>query len=489
MNNKTKIIKIDQSFSDYKIPQFEESINKSKGWVEYGEDNQFPYYLISLIAKSPRHASIVKKKAMLIGGRGFLKVNLQSDTMEFIANKKNEYDLEEILSKISYDLELFGGFALNIIWSKDRTKISEINYIDVSKLRVAIPDPDQPDEEKYFICDGWENTRKYSPVLYDAFSTVNRKQASQILYVKGHRAGTEFYAQPDYLPAIYWMEMELKISEYHLSQIIRGFHPSFHINWPIGNSAGDEEMDELVRRLKMQFSGSTNAGESFISFSEDENKPTITPIQENSSDEKFIGLDELIEKGILHSHRVNNPELFGIQDRNAGKLGNAKSDRIESMMEFEIDYVIPQQRILEKIINKIAAINGLTDKLSINKYTDAYKKVGTDSSTDILNIISNQFITPRQKYYMLMSLNYDHNVSSNLSGYTDAYNEKNTNNNSNTSSVIKQHKHNFADTSNDGPADIHQNCRCYIEDDIFISESDCCDECDAARSEWNDKNK
>lgn len=423
--NKNFIIKLEQNFAKHEIPQFIEKINKAKGWVNYGSDNLFPYYLISLIAKSARHASILKKKAMLVGGRGFVTTNLNMETMMFLANSKNDDDLETILSKVAYDLELFGGFALNIIWSKDRTKITEINYIDVSKLRVALPDPEGPANqvEGYWISDGWENIQKYPPVLYPGFSTVNTKQASQILYVKGHRAGTEYYAQPDYLPGIFWMEMEWKISEYHLASITNGFHPSFHINWPVGANMGDEEMEELVRRLKAQFGNSVNAGESFISFAEDEMKPTITPIEANASDERYIQLNDIIETGILHAHRVNNPSLFGI--KTPGELGgNGADERLQSMQEFEIDYVIPQQQIIEKIFNKIARINGIKDKLIINTYTDSYKKVGDVSQ--VLSVISNKDITNEQKYFLLISMNYTHDLASKLSGYHDGHNLKST---------------------------------------------------------------
>lgn len=421
-NSKNTIVKVEQTFNGVQIPQFSERIDKQKGWVRYGADNLFPYYLISLLAKSPRHAAIVKKKAMLVGGRGFITQNLNSDTMMFLLNSKNECDLETILAKVAYDLEVFGGFYLNLIWSKDRTRISEINYIDASKVRVAPIDKDSkyPQQENYWWSDGWEDIRKYPPVLYSGFSTINRKEASQILYVKGHRGGTEYYAQPDYLPAIYWMEMEWKISEYHLASIVNGFHPSFHINWPIGANASDEEMDELVARLKQQFGNSINAGESFISFMEDENKPTITPIEANTSDERFIQLDEIIEKGILHSHRVNNPELFGIMV--PGKLGNSQGERTQSMIEFEIDYIIPQQQIIEKVFNRIARINGITDRILIKRYSDSYKKVGGDSVNDVLAIISSQTITPEQKYYLLTSLNYTHELSANLSGWREGNN-------------------------------------------------------------------
>ena len=149
--NKQDIIVLDHKFNGIEIPQFAEKIHKTKGYVSYGEDNLFPYYLISLIAKSPRHAAILKKKASLIGGRGFITTNLSPETMLFLANSRNDNDMEEILAKISYDFELFGGFYLNIFWSKDRTKIVEVNYIDPSKVRIVPEEPDSkyPQITKY----------------------------------------------------------------------------------------------------------------------------------------------------------------------------------------------------------------------------------------------------------------------------------------------------------------------------------------------------
>lgn len=408
-----KFFRIENQEFSVEIPEYIEKYNK-KGWVNYGVDNLYPQYLISLVSKSSRHASILKKKAMLVGGRGFIKDSLSENALLFIKNSKNEDDLDTILAKISYDFEMSGGFFLNLIWSKDRKYITEINYIDFSKVRIKPENEDGP--EGYFICDGWEDIRKYTPVLYPSFSTINRKEASQILYVKSHRPGTEYYSQPDYKPGVFWMEMEWKISEYHLSSIKNGFHPSYHINWPFGSSASDEEVEDLVSRLKMDFSNAVNAGEPFITINDDETKPQITPIEHNSSDERYISIDKIIESSILHAHRVNNPALFGVEV--AAKLGDTSGDdRIQSIQEFEIDYVIPQQRIIEKVINRIAKINGIYEEFKINKYSDSYKKVGADSVKDVLAIIESESLQPEQKYHLLVSLNYSDDLSMKLSGY------------------------------------------------------------------------
>jgi len=490
MSNKSRIIKFEnenftklETFAKIDIPQFEEKENKTKGWINYASDNKFPYYLISLLAKSPIHSAILKKKAMLIGGRGFITTNVGTDTMFFLKNSRNSLDLEEILHRVAYDFELFGAFALNIIWSKDRESISEINYIDPAKLRVAIPDPEKPEVESYFISDGWENIKKYPPIKYDGFSTINRKSASQILYVKDHRAGTEFYGQPEYLAGIFWMEIQIAISQFHLANISNGFHPSFHINWPIANNLSDEEMDVLVSRLKNQFQGSINAGETFLTIQDSENAPTITPIQANTSDERFIQLQETIERSILQSHRVNNPELFGIMTE--GSLGGGKNERMDSMEEFEIDYVIPKQQILEKIFNKLARINGITDRLYINKYSDQYKKIDK-STAEVLSIMTAE-ITPEQKYHLLIANSYTHLLASKLSGYTEGNNQKEEGNITPKSGTQSHtHNHKFLNiTENDGVAEIHPNCRCQIRNNLFITEPGCCDYCAEMRDDWN----
>lgn len=484
----SNIIKIDnqnfkavQEFTKVPLPQFEEKENKQRGWISCGVDNKFPYYLTSLLAKSPIHAAIVKKKSMLIGGRGFITTNIGTDTIFFLKNSRNSMDLDEILHKVAYDFEVFGAFALNIVWSKDRESISEINYIDVSKLRIAIPEEGENDEiESYWISDGWENIKKYPPIKYDGFSTVDRSSASQICYVRDHRAGTEWYGQPEYLSGIFWMEMQIQVSQFHLANVNNGFFPSFHINWPIPQNFSEEELETLQNRLRQQFQGSINAGESFITIQDNDSAPTITAIEANTSDDRFVNIQDMTERNILQSHRVNNAELFGLSQE--GKLGTTKGERLESMQEFEIDYVIPKQQILEKVFNKLARINGITDKLYINKYSDQYKKVGSDSATEILAIISNKDITPKQKYYLLTSLNYTHDLASNLSGYYDGNNLKTVKKDDkqpNTKSV-KNNKFDDSDFE-----EIHLNCRCRIEDGVFITEDDCCDDCQEAADDYN----
>jgi len=409
------------NFSAVSIPTPSEKVNKTKNWVEWGTDNQYPTYLISLANKSSLHASILKQKSMLIGGDGWSKTNLSPEATLFLKNVYNEDDLDELLFKVAMDLELYGGFYLNLIWSKDRQKIAEINYIDPSKVRIAAPDAEEkyPQNENYWISDGWENVTKYPPVLYPGFSTVNKKKRSQILYVKEYRPGTEWYGRPEYEPGIRWIELEWEISNFHLNNVKNGFHPSMHVNFPIGQPSNEESF-EIIKRLKGQYQGSDQAGNVMVTFSMDKDTAaTFDPIELNASDTRFLMLNEQVTNGIIKAHRVVDPELFGIQV--PGSLGS-RANLLESLEIFQTQYSQPKQRVIEKTFNWIRRINGIPDNLLINKYSPQFSKITTNMG-DVLQILQSS-ITAEQKYHLLVQNDYDHKTAANLTGYTEGNNQK-----------------------------------------------------------------
>jgi len=395
-------------------PLFNESFDRG-GWVKFGIDNLAPQKLIELMNRSSLHNSILKSKAMMMGGNGFIKENLSVGALNFIKNVYNKEDLEEIVSKISYDFELYGSFALNVIWSKDRTKIAEINYIDVSKVRIETPEPgfDIDDIKGYYVSQKWDIIKKYPPVLFPAFSKTDRSQASQILYVKEHRPGFEFYGEPEYLSAVNWIELEWNISEFHNQSVKQGFHPSMIINFNEGIPS-DEEMRKMIGRLRGEYEGANNSGKVIFTFaSSAENAPTITPIQLNDSDERFIQLYDKINDSIYKGHRVTNPVIFG--QIIPGKLGT-KDEMLESLAIFQSNYITPKQRTIEKVINKLARINGITDELFLSKYAIEFNKV-TAGIENTVSICSNDKLTPEQKFYILIYSGFEKEESINLSGF------------------------------------------------------------------------
>lgn len=424
--NKNNILQV-MGFDKVQLPQFKEYINKQKEVVYFGEDNLFPQYLHSLLAKSPLHSSITTQKARMTGGYGFLKTNIQPSTQMFLDNYRNEYNLDEILYRVAYDLEVYGAFAINPVWSKDRKSITEINYIDVSKLRVQAPDEEHkyPQIENYWISDGWENTRKYPAVLYQGFSTRSKKRSQQIYYVKDQRAGQEYYGVPEYLSAIRWMEIDWLVGDFHMNNINNGFAPSYIVSLPFMGGS-DEERASLAQRMKIDLEGSTNAGRWFLNYAMEDGQTTqFEPIEMNNSDGRFMILKDGSQESILLAHRVTHPVLFIGDIMSPGSLGG-KSEILEALELFQNAYITPKQNILEKVFNRLARINGITDNLIVKRYSEEFRKVDTSlkDTLDVLTSNNQETLSIEQKYWILTANGYNPEVAAKITGYTDGVNQK-----------------------------------------------------------------
>jgi len=354
----------DFDYNRDKAPQYRESISRA-GFVNYGIDNLYPDFLVSLMNRSAKHNSILKRKTNMIAGNGWQTEGLDSIALRFLANIHNEFNLNEIVYRSAYDLEIFGGFSLQIIYSKDKKSIAEINYLPHNKIRLS-------DCKKYaFYSDDWNNTRKYTPVKYPLFDPKN-PVSTQILYYKEYRPGVEYYSQPGYISSVNWITLEYEISAFHLNQVNNGFAPGMIINFTNGVPT-DDEMREVIRQLQADFESARNAGKTMFLFSDGEDRAAkITPVQLNDSDTRFIQLNSEITQGILTGHEITNPIIMGIAI--PGELG-AKNEYLESIEVFQAVYVETKQMQIEKVYNKLLRFNGATTNLELKKYELDIQKI------------------------------------------------------------------------------------------------------------------
>ena len=123
---------------------------RGRDWIEYGTEdwrNLYPQFLIDLYYSSSITAAIVNSSSEMIAGEDLIIEDEDERDLEarvklenFMNRANGNESLHEVIKKLSFDFKLQGGFALNIVWSKDRTQIAEVYHVDVSKLRCARPD-------------------------------------------------------------------------------------------------------------------------------------------------------------------------------------------------------------------------------------------------------------------------------------------------------------------------------------------------------------
>jgi hypothetical protein len=325
------------NFHDNVLPVFKE--NKAKGYVTFGADNLYPEFLIELFNKSPKHNAIVSSKASYISGVG-TKVFGQNTVDIAKAEAKikaiNAYEtLDQVKGKIAYDLELFNGYCLEIIWNKAKTAIAEIYHIPFKNIRKGL-------EGEYVYCEDWTD-RKAEQVHYQPFNATTRESKS-LYYCQFYRPGQGEYPLPDYIGALKYIEVDTEISNYYLNSIKNGFTAQTHIQLFKGIPT-PEEARSTARRFKENYQGTDNAGGLIIQYNDPQEKESvISNLQPSDFDKQFDLLNKTVQQEIFVAHKVNSPMLFGV--RVEGQLGG-RSEMIEAYEMFQQSYIEPRQQKID----------------------------------------------------------------------------------------------------------------------------------------------
>lgn len=335
-------------FSSIEIPKFSESIDRNE-WVKYGADNLYPNFLLELYKNSPIHHAVVDSKTEMITGDKMLS---KSEPMAVINQVNDDGEsIQDVFAKAALDFILFGGFSLNIIWTRDRENIAEIYHVDFSRIRCSKMNDDDIVENYYYSHD-WTNIRKYPIQKFDRF---NQKKGdySQIFYYKSYSPNLNYYPLVSYSGCINAISIEKQIFEFHKNNLENGLMPGLWLNMNNG-IPDDEEQDVIVRSLEEQYSGATNAGRPIISFNESkELAPEIVQIPKGDNDSYYNILIDSVQKAILSGHRVSSPELFGVMQ--AGKLGSGK-EIVEHAEFFRLTVIQPIQNELLKQFNRLMSL-------------------------------------------------------------------------------------------------------------------------------------
>ena len=357
------------TFSIDKTPDIAPKFAETRAdWIPYGKDNNYPAFLLDLANNSSKHNSLIKKKVNMMAGEGFEKTPA---VLDFLANVNGKEDANEIGFKLANDLATYGGYALAVTWSNDGNTVARYSYVDYTRVREAktqdldteVGRMQEKGVDFYYISSDWTQPKKekHRPELIQGFDPNYKKEKTQLFYVTEYRSGCDYYTLPDYLPALNWIQLDYEISNFHLSSVRNGFTPSMIIS-NRGGVPSEEKQKEYKKQLKKQYSGSDNASQVFVTFSKNaDTSPEFIPINLNSSDERFLQLEQEIQQNIIIAHGAS-PIVAGVAV--SGKLGSS-DEVIESEQVFQKNVIDAKQKLIEKTFNKILKVNGIQEEIKL----------------------------------------------------------------------------------------------------------------------------
>lgn len=362
-----------------------EKFNKEGEYVKNGEDNLFPQHLIDLYNRSSVHASCVNAIVEGVVGGG-LTANDESyiDKANYTGESWND-----IFAKAALDFKLHGSFALEVIYTTDRSRIAEVYHIDYSYVRAQEKDH-RGHIPGYYVSAKWKNKKRFTTgvddddILYlPVYNPLLRaEQPSQVYVYHNYRPGQEYYALPDYVAALRVIELDTEIDNFHTNNIKNGLAPSLAITTFTNGS--DDQLRAIEEQLNANYGGTDNAGSlMYMDVASRDDAPIITPIQPNNTDTYYTDINDLVMQKLLTAHRITSPMILGIKTE--GQLGG-RTEVLDAYILLQNIVLAPMQQDLLKCFEKLLAFNYPDIVLGIEQkklYDDGTEEVEivTDADT------------------------------------------------------------------------------------------------------------
>ena len=325
--------------------------HKRQDWVNAGKNNLLFDELIEVsTGYSSTHTSILRTKIDTISGT---KIELTGTLINY-----TDKQLGELIDQLTADLETVGGCAIEVIRSKAGT-ILELNHIPIQYLRYQKADEKNQIYGMYYSRN-WAYSRKYIPT-YIPFYNKDSKDARSVYLIKKYWSGNPYTILPEYYPALNWIKIDNKISNFHYNNLANGLNPGLIIS--MNNGIPDDTIQQkIVDGLEAKYKDADNAGKLLVMFNKDkEHAPEITQLEGNQMHEMFLLLSEQVTQQILTAHRLTNPSLAGLAT--PGKLAGT-TDLPNSWALFKENVILPSQTLLETGVNELLGTVGASIKIT-----------------------------------------------------------------------------------------------------------------------------
>ena len=336
-----------------------ETVVRGKDFVEWGDGNAYPDYLLELTKTVPTLRSIINGTVdFIVGDEVTLAHPLRDGWKPGQVNMRGDTIAEQV-EDLARDYETYGGYALQII--RDFAgRVAETYYIDLRFLRT------NKEGDVFWYSEKWAERGKKDAIMYPAFrwDTVEKwatmtdeernRNASSILYVK--TTHSQVYPMPVYAASVKACEIERMVDDYHLCSLENGFNPSVIINFNNGIPT-DQMKKEIEEQVMEKAGGAYNAGRIILSWNPNkESATTFETLPITDFGDKYKALAENSREKIFTAFRAY-PNIFGLSTATGFSIEEFDS----AFKLYNRTSVRPVQRMIadsyEKIYGQVGILN------------------------------------------------------------------------------------------------------------------------------------
>lgn len=378
--------------------------DSSRGWVNWGQKNDYPQKLSELYVNSIVHKSCVDFAVTAILGDGVDYEAMNMNKSEFMPNYQQTWD--DLIRCISLDYVIYGTYAFQIIRNKDGRTFSYYHQ-PVSSIRASKRDEDG-NINTYWICKDWTATGKYPPIEIDRFGFQDEetiKSGKPYLFVyETYTPDLDYYTMPYYIGGVKAIQTELELIRYDLRAVKNNFSANGFLVLP--RVEDERERQQLLNKIKESFVGADNANSLVVTFADgitEENIAKFVKIDKESNNVNLFSESNSrnIDR-IVTAHRIPSKALIGMPTDSASLGGDGNQLNV-SWNLYNNTIATSNRNTIIRTINKMFKMNGIDTQLilkpldfsllvednvsvqsteqaigNINKITDIEKKVVND---------------------------------------------------------------------------------------------------------------
>jgi hypothetical protein len=340
-------------FREAKIPLPIEKQKAGQSWISWGEQNDYPQFLVGLFYNSSIHQGIVNSKVKYIASSGLDAQTTDVQKWELIKKNGNApFSLDEISLMVAKDFELLDSFA--IMFKKNPiSKFWDAHHVSTELVRKG------EDSSFFYYSENWKernqteektgfkkikNIEDLSLEDKECLLYVSSRSKQHILDEKTGLLTKSVYPIPSYSGAIKSIMASIEMNYFRYSEVVNSFKGGTMINIPTGAPDNEHDKKKLIAQLKGEATERDKQGGIVVTFSRgSENAPTVTQINGNNLDQRYLLTQESIIDDIMVGHSVISPTLFSI--KTAGQLGG--SSELETAYQlFMNNYALERQKII-----------------------------------------------------------------------------------------------------------------------------------------------
>jgi hypothetical protein len=359
------------------VPAFPKLIiNRSGGYVSFGQKNQFPQEVIAANSRSPVSTAIIESTTVYICGKGVKNSELDG----FVGEPNTGESWDELLEKTAKDYKTFGGFYLQVILNKGGKTVS-LFHQDFSTVRIGQID-DKGAPLTFKISNDWTKTSgKNKPIELDAWTGLDKaeKGISYIYHVWDYSAGLVMYCLPNYFAARDYIEADGLLGEFYRNSIDNGFAPSAIVSFP--SNPSEEKKKAVESALKSAFCGTRGANSLITAWGESSDlKTTIQNFNASNNADIYNNVEKIVFQKIVSAHRLSSPTLAGVSG--SGNLSGNAAEIIDAYVLYNYTVIEKMRNKILDHLNKFTKING-TAKLVIKELDVLPKIRETETSEEV----------------------------------------------------------------------------------------------------------